>query len=425
MSIALTTIITLGAVAQPAQGPSSTAVAIDAQLKAAGEALGRGDERGAETALEKVLAADADHVDALWAVALLAHKRAGFAHAVRTLEHLLSLDPYNDEARSLLAQASSNLAQETLRQLGRRHPERGGGPEGPDVDAAEGPTSGWRPFARGDITLGYNTNLTLSRSDVLQRARQGSAMLYLGVVGGILSPGSPRAITAFAHFTSQQPLQRRARTLAFAPSSYGATLVARRTLGRVEGAVDLRFRETRTGVFAGGDVDPATLYSERRMAPTVQFTYPLGPTHRPSLALGATFISPEGGDLLSGANIHLRESVNIGRISVVAQAGMALRGGGRATVIDLAPFTELNGLIHVAHLVDSLGLRLFVSAVGRFRRYQDFPARETLWSGLAGAQYKFDAWEVHAEYGLLNNRGGSGRTFTQHQVGLGLRYWVD
>ncbi len=399
-------------------------VAVHKDLDMAAEAIAKGDDTSAMQALDRVLSTDPKNVDALWAKAVLANKQGKLGVAVRVLEQLLALDRYNDDARLLLVRVRTSEAGSTMRELHLRHPGM------PDLTSSGGTNAQkgkphWQPFARADAGFGFNTNLSLNRTQVLRDSQRGSAMMSLGFIGGVTNTAKLRPFTAYGYFSSLQPLQNRNSTIAFAPSSYGATMVMRRQLGPLEGALDLRFRETRTGVFASQNVDSKSLYSERMVTPTLELTLPLSKGHRPSIALATQFASPENENLLTIVTARIREVLRVGSFMTVLQVGGANRQGGSAVTLDLSPYSELNTLAHFEQNFLDDDLAVFITAVGRFRRYSEFDSGETLWTGFAGARYTMGALELHAEYGVVTNRGASGRNFNQHQIGAGLRYWYN
>ena len=102
---------------------------------------------------------------------------------------------------------------------------------------------------------------------------------------------------------------------------------------------------------------------------------------------------------------------------------MQVQGGFRREMdpADIEDFDEFNATLY-GEIPFTEKMELF--AMGNYaRRNISGGPTENAFLALGGARYNLGVIEVHGEYAFTKNDSNDLRTFTRHQVNLGLRYW--
>jgi tetratricopeptide (TPR) repeat protein len=397
-------------------------------LEEAEAALAAGDLAYTRAALDDALAVDPENLDALMAAADLALGEGRPTDAVRLLERLLAKDPANDWARLALARAlwsegEAGRATEAVDAVLARHPAFLEGLElRRDLSrgSAAAGASRWQPRLRLGVAAVYDSNLSLDPGELPEVSNRHAGLLSLDGSALVDYTGLRTPLTLIARLNTMVPLTDADDIAPLAPTQVTAGFVGRLPLGRAELALDLRYEELFTEVFAR--------HLQHAVSPTLLGAYALGPGHRLRLLLGADLYLPEE-SFAAGTNttlkLALRDSVRLGRFLLVADLGGRLNRGAETTDESLVStnFLEIDGgLLMEAPLVANLSGLVAVSGQGR--RF-DVDLRESTYAGLAGVRLAFDDFDLHAEYAYTINLSNPLRSYDRHQLTVGVRAYAQ
>ncbi len=401
---------------------------VDAEMhRAATRALEADDLAAAALALDAVLGADPDDVEALEAAALVAEELGKPQQAVTYLERLLALDPYDDEARLRLAQAAVAAGdlpkgREQVAAVLGRHPEWSPARRfAAQLDTRMLPTlpGNLRPQGRVGLSFGYDTNVALGATALPQVAHLAAPFAAVDATLGASVDTDKRPLAVYARFTSLQPVRERTTLSGYSPTSVGMIAVGRHRMGKLLGTFDLRYDEVFTDSFAS--------HRARIVSPSLLGSIAFG--EQQLRLLGGADYRDINGARLGPDNItwkaSLRDTLVHGKLVTFLDLG-ARRNQALRRVSSLpragVDFSELG-----ADLYGELGMApaTLFARVGAAARHFDRGLRESTYSGELGARARVGRYELHAEYGYAQNLSGRQRSYTRHTIFAGVRAWLQ
>ncbi|MEZ4270927.1 MAG: tetratricopeptide repeat protein [Myxococcota bacterium] len=383
----------------------------------------------AQAALRVALALDSDNVEALLAAALVAMQLKEYSVAIKHLEHVLTLDFYDDNARLYLAQAqalagNTQHAQDTVQSLLQRHPENSYAThlqaelERPSPERQDH----WKPLVRGGVDVGYDSNLSLASGAVEEVSQIEAASLGADLVIGTAINRRERPLTLLSSVSFRTGLNDRDNSENFLPSTVGLTAIGRHMVGPITLGLDLRYRELFTESFGN--------HRERLLAPSLTGAWQVHTAHRLRLLFGSDFRQPDDLPTVDNTvtlNLSLRDTMTLGRLELAAEVG-GRRNMAQLSTSPLLPtpsydpsFSEVNASLYG---VFNTAEKLDLFALGRVegRRFDDEP-EETTYRSQFGLRYTVAGVELHSEYSFSKNVSNSVRSYSRHSVGVGVRYW--
>ena len=366
--------------------------------------------------------ADPENVDALWAAGFMAYKLDLHTEAATYLNTIIRLDPYDDDARLMLARVQltrgqRDAAMQNLDAVLDANPaystalalkEQLEAPEGEEEEP-------WQHFARAGLGVGYDSNVALTADGLPEVSRVASALGNFELVVGATAPHVAVPLTVLATLSAQTSFNNRHDAEPFVPSSAGLALSGRLPVKGMQAFVDVRYNEIFTDLFQS--------HYARQLSPSLSVSPPASFGHEVRLLLGGDFSEldsgkSEGNGVLKAS---LRDRFELGRVSLLVEAGGRRRMSEDAAGMTPGRFSEARGIVYgESPIIEHLAA--FVLGSGEARKF-DAGLKESTYLGQAGLRYTFDPFEIHAEYGYSRNLSGRTRSYDRHQAGLGLRFW--
>ena len=375
----------------------------------ANTAFKKGDLQGARKSLLSALAKHPTHLDTLKALAALAMHVEDFDGAQQHLSKVLELDPFDDDSRLALGQAQWRAGHKqealgTTSQLLERHPEstkglalmrriKGGHPAKKQV---------WSPIVRGEIGLGFDSNVALTPENGLtvlpELSEMDSINGTLGVIVGTNYRHPSHPLRLLGNISTQSSFDDRDQVEEFMPSVVGMSGTGRWISGPWITTLDLRYQELFVDSFAE--------HRQRSFSPSISQSWQLHSQHRLRLLVGVDVRQPFGSVLLdtnTTPKITLRDTFHQGKLTVMGEVGY--RQNFDSSNPDLErDFKEVQARVYALYRVlDPLTLFAFAQVEGRDldnRRavegtdkdaegnlLVDLGPKETTWRTQVGARY--------------------------------------
>ena len=412
-----------------------------AELHYASDALLAGLIGSAESSFKEANRLDPENLDALLTLALLYVELGENEKAIPLFQKVLSLDPYNDDARVDLILAlwnSEKLAEaKTISSdLSNRHPTWEKSVElasrlEQNLPAPQ-PPSPWKTIARIGLSGGYDTNIGLM-SAVFENSDQKGSTLRTDLMAGITNTKRSNPFTVFAHASTDVLLGgQEAGITQYLPTTAGITGVARTYWDVWDSSLHLDYSEVLTE-FTRREFSllSPTVYMERAL-PGSQVLRILG-------AADYRVHASEEVDKDLTMEFSIRDTLHLSSghisINVFGRPNLGItqtsEDSGSAVTIDLSSiqlgFWESGGTLYTEWAAFN-DITFFGLADFRKREFLSFSSKEITFAGEIGVRWAFNDFSLYAQYGGLKNDNDHPegiRDFTRHQVRAGVNYWIN